>query len=515
MIKLKTQALWKYITGLFLLAVIVACSKPESSVDANSLLRGNGSEPESIDPQLVRSESAGNIVRDLYEGLLTEAADGSLLAGVAKTWTHNPETQCHDFILRDDARWSNGDSVQAEDFKRGIQFALNPKNLSPYSELLKPIKQITVSSPKNLSLCTHNPVPYFLELMVLPVSYPRHINSNAKKPITNGAYQFKSWTPQDKLILNINKYFHSLNNVYFKSVEYITTENSSSELKRFLAGELDITVTVPPGDVKRLRESHASELKIAEVLNTYFYGFNLSAEPFKDNVNLRKALSLAVDRKLLVEKILGTGETQAWTLVPLKMQSYQAPVIEYQTWSDEQRISEAKRLYALAGYTESSPVKFVLRYNTSPLHKKTAVALATMWKTILGAEVELYNEEWKVFVQNRRNKNTQMFRSGWIADVNDASNYLELLSSKHPLNDYAYTNSRYDELLEMAKTAKSKRISILRAAEEQMLQDQAIIPLYNYVSKHMLKAEIQGWEDNLLDHHLSRYLSRQTQQKIN
>ena len=514
MLKSYPKALWKCVTGLFLLAVLVSCSETVPSNNSNVLLRGNGAEPETLDPQLVRSESAGNIVRDLYEGLLTEAADGSLLAGVAKTWSYDPQTQCHDFILRDDAKWSNGDTVQAQDFERGIEFALNPKNLSTYSELLKSIKRLIVVSPTNLRLCTDNPVPYFLELMVLPVSYPRHINTSTKKPITNGAYQFASWTPQDRIILQKNKYFHSEATVYFDVLEYITIENSSSELKRFLAGELDITVTAPPSDVKRLRESHANELKIAEVLNTYFYGFNLSAEPFKDNLNLRKALSLSVDRKVLVEKILGTGETPAWSLVPEKMQSYQAPVIEYETWSNEQRITEAKRLYALAGYSEAKPVKFELRYNTSPLHKKTAVALANMWKTILGAEVELYNEEWKVFVQNRRDKNTQMFRSGWIADVNDASNYLELLSSNHPLNDYAYKNQRYDELLEMAKTAKSKRISILRAAEEQMLQDQAIIPLYNYVSKHMLKADIQGWEDNLLDHHLSRYLSRQTQQKL-
>ena len=491
----------------------MSCSKTETIVDVKTLVRGNGPEPESLDPQLVRSESAGNIVRDLYEGLLTEAPDGSLVAGAAETWVYNPQTQCHEFSLRDNAKWSNGDHVTAEDFKRGIEFALDAQNLSPYSELLKPISSIKVSSPQSLSLCTKTPVAYFLELMVLPVSFPRHINTKAKNPISNGAYQLNRWTPQDKIILQKNTHFHSAAELYFNSVEYITSENSSSELKRFLAGELDVTATVPPSDVKRLRESHTNELKIAEVLNTYFYGFNLSKPPFKDNANLRKALSLAVNRKILVEKILGTGETQAWSLVPPKMNSYQAPNIEYQTWTIKQRAEEARRLYELAGYSEGNPVKFELRYNTSPLHKKTAVALAAMWKTTLGAEVELYNEEWKVFVQNRRKKNTQMFRSGWIADVNDASNYLDLFSSSHPLNDYAYNNPRYDELLETSKTATSKRISILRSAEEQMLQDQAIIPLYYYVSKHMLKADIRGWEDNLLDHHLSRYLSRKTQIK--
>ena len=502
------EALEKVFLGLFCCCIIMACTKSSLPVDSKILIRGNGSEAESVDPQLVRSESAGNIVRDLYEGLLTEAADGSLIAGVANTWSFNPQTQCHEFTLRDNAKWSNGDAVTADDFKRGIEFALDAKNLSPYSQLLEPIALIQVESPKNLNLCIKNPVPYFLELMALPVSFPRHINSTNKNPISNGGYKFVSWKPQEKIVLQKNSNFHSEEDVYFNSIEYITTENSSSELKRFLAGELDITATVPPSDVSRLRESHASELRIAEVLNTYFYGFNISKAPFKDNLNLRKALSLAVDREILVEKILGTGETQAWTLVPPKMRSYQAPDVKYQIWTREQRVVEARRLYVLAGYSESNPLKFELRYNTSPLHKKTAIALAAMWKSTLGIKVELYNEEWKVFVQNRRNKKTQLFRSGWIADVNDASNYLELLTTNHPLNDYGYSNARYDELLEQSKTATSKRISILQAAEEQMLHDQAIIPLYYYVSKHMLNDNIIGWEDNLLDHHLSRYLSR-------
>ena len=502
------KALGKIFLGLFSCSLLVACNNTDTSDNSKVLVRGNGSEAESLDPQLVRSESAGNIVRDLYEGLLTVTADGTLVAGVATSWFWNAQTQCHEFVLRDNAKWSNGDLVSAEDFRRGIEYALDAKNLSPYSQLLQDISKIQVDSPQDLKLCTKNKVPYFLELMVLPVSFPRHSKSTIKNPISNGAFQLEYWSPQEKVVLQKNSYFHSADTVFFNTIEYITTENASSELKRFLAGELDITATVPPSDVGRLRESHAKQLKIAEVLNSYFYGFNMSSPPFKDNLNLRKALSLAVDRKILVENILGTGEVEAWSLVPPKMRSYHAPNIEYKNWTNQQRITEAKRLYKLAGYSELKPLEFELRYNTSPLHKKTAIALASMWKSVLGVKVELYNEEWKVFVQNRRNKKTQMFRSGWIADVNDASNYLELLSTNHPLNDYAYSNPRYDDLLQQTKEASAKRLSILQAAEEQMLQDQAIIPLYYYVSKHMLNENIAGWEENLLDHHLSRYLSR-------
>jgi len=501
------KALSIIIAGFFLSLNFVACTESVTE-DIKTLNRGNGSEAETLDPQLVRSESAGNIVRDLYEGLLTESADGSLVAGVADAWGYNSKTLCYEFTLKSNVRWSNGDLLLAEDFKRGMEFALNPKNLSPYSELLKPIKRINALSDKRLDLCVDKVVPYFFELLVIPVSYPRHISYTTKNTISNGAYQLKQWIPQDKVELIKNNDFHDAASVFFDTVNYITTENSSSELKRFLAKELDVTATVPTNDVARIRERHQAELKISPVLNTYFYGFNLSEPPFKNNKSLRKALSLSIDRRILVDKILGTGEKIAWSLVPPGMRDYQVPEILYKDWTTEKREKEAKRLYKEAGYSNEKPLRFELRYNTSPLHKKTAVAIASMWKSVLGVEVELYNEEWKVFIQNRRNKQTQMFRSGWIADVNDASNYLELLSSSHPLNDYAYNNEYFDELLDLAKSENSNRISILQAAEKQMLNDQAIVPLYYYVSKHLVDKNLNGWENNLLDHHLSRYISR-------
>lgn len=501
------KALFVFLTGLFLCLGFVACEKSVDSVETlKTLNRGNGAEPETLDPQKVRSESAGNIVRDLYEGLLTEASDGSLISGVAETWGYDPQTLCYRFTLRKNSKWSNGETVTASDFERGFNFALNPSNNSPSSELLKPLKTIQAKSPQALELCLEYPVAYFLEILALPVSFPRHAGAERKQHLYNGAYYLEDWTPHDRIVLKKNPYFHAADSVYFEQVNYVSTENANSELKRFLAGELDVTVTVPPADVKRLRESHRSSLKIAPVLNTYFYGFNLSKAPFKDNLKLRKALSLAIDRDILVERILGTGEQAAWSLVPPGIKAYQSPVLKEQAWTQEERIKLAQALYQEAGYSESNPLQFELRYNTSPLHKKTAVALAAMWKTALGAGVSLHNEEWKVFVQSRRQKNTQLFRSGWIADVNDASNYLELLSSTHPLNAYAYANPRYDELLEQAKTETSKRPSLLQAAGAQMLNDHALIPLYYYVSKHMLDPNLQGWEDNSLDHHLSRYL---------
>ncbi|MBT8142945.1 MAG: peptide ABC transporter substrate-binding protein [Gammaproteobacteria bacterium] len=513
----KTKALLNSSAGLFLCLGILlglglfSCSAKQTThqyPDTKILKRGNGAEVETLDPQLIRSESAGNVARDLYEGLLTEAADGSLVPGVAVSWTYDPETLCYRFDLRPEAKWSNGDRVSAQDFVRGMQYALDVKNNSPYRELLNSIIKLEAISTVELHLCTKHAVPYFLELLALPVSFPRHAVSAAKAPVSNGAYRLSDWAPQEKIVLTKNPHFHAADTVYFEQVEIVTTEDPASELKRFLAGELDITVTVPPGDVPRLKQQHSEALRIAPVLNSYFYGFNLSRPPFQNKPELREALSLAIDREVLADKVLGSGEQAAWTLVPPGMPDYTSPETKYANLPPAQRQARAQKLYADAGYSADQPLQIQLRYNTSTVHKKIAVAVASMWKQTLGVKVDLYNEEWKVFLDNRRQKNTQVFRSGWIADVNDASNYLELFSAAHPLNDYAYHKLEFERLLESAKTASSERTSILQAAEKQLLDDHAIIPLYFYVSKHMVNPEIKGWINNSLDHHPSRFLFR-------
>lgn len=533
---LKTKRALLILVGLFLCACGNNGSTDLASNDdvkqtaqqfreAKILRRGNGSDVESLDPQLARSESALNVVRDMYEGLVRQTQSGEIVPAVAREWVFNAGDQCFRFILRDDAKWSNGERVVADDFIRGWKYALDKKNASPYAELLKPLNNaeeilsgelklnnldVRASDDKTLFACLSHVTPDFLSRLALPVYFPRHKDTTSNAPISNGAYRLSERVPQSHITLSKENNYYASEQVYFDEVKFFTTEDSKSELKRYLAGELDITVTIPPNDVPRLLKSNAESVKIAPVLNTYFYGFNLKAEPFKDNLKLRRALSLVIDRDVLVNKIIGTGEQEAWTLVPPMIANYQRVDRPDGRLSQEERLDLAKRLYQEAGYSESNPVTFELRYNTSPLHKKIAVALATMWKEYLGAEVDLYNEEWKVFIQNRRAGKTQMFRSGWVADVNDASNYLELFTSTHPLNDYRFVNGEFDNLLKQASMQTELRPTLLAEAEQKLINEYAIIPLYYYVSKHLVHYDIQGWEDNVLDVHLSRDLSRKT-----
>jgi len=519
------KALMIIITGLFFCLSLSSCTKSDNSkslIEIKTLKRGNGSDPETLDPQLARSESALTIVRDLYEGLLTVDAKGNLIPGVAETWIQNDETNCVDFTLRHDARWSNGDLVTAEDFERGWNFALEKTNAAPYSELLNPFTKnfydakgqatglsIKIIDQNILAIC----VPFFhdelLARLSIPVFYPRHKNTSLDQPISNGAYKYARQVPQEYTHLSKNEFYRNKADVFFQEIIYITTEDSKSELKRYLSDEIDITVTIPSSDMNWLLEDKSKSVRRSPVLNSYFYGFNLDAEPFKDNIFLRRALSLAIDREVLVNNILGTGEQVAWTLVPPMIANYTKVENKDSKLSQEQRLEIAKKLYKEAGYSKQNPARFELRYNSSALHKKIAVAIASMWKQTLGVEVELYNEEWKVFIQNRRAGNTQMFRSGWIADVNDASNFLELFSLNSSLNDYRYKNIDFVTHLNLAEVRPNERKLLLSEAEKMILNDYALIPLYFYVSKHLVKPDVIGWEDNVLDVHLSQYLSRE------
>jgi oligopeptide transport system substrate-binding protein len=252
-----------------------------------------------------------------------------------------------------------------------------------------------------------------------------------------------------------------------------------------------------------------ADLHVDPYLGTYYYAFNLTRPPFKDNPTLRAALSMAVDRDALTEHITGAGEQPAFSLVPPGVQRYDLQRLDYAALPPAERIAEARRLYREAGYGPDRPLEIELRYNTSDNHKRIAVAVAAMWKQVLGVRTQLLNEEWKVFLQNRKQKAvTQVFRSGWIGDYNDAYTFLDLFESKNGRNDSGYVNPRFDALLDRAQAEQdaAARRGLLERAERMLLADHAIVPLYYYVSKHMIKPYVSGYVPNILDYHYTRHL---------
>lgn len=487
------------------------------TAQAATLHRGVGPEPDSLDIHLAQSLPALNVLRDLHEGLITFSADGRLLPGIARAWTVSDDGLSWTFELDPGARWSDGEPIVAADFLAGWRRALDPATASPTAALLDVIEGarsvrsgdtdattlgVVAAAPDRLVLHLNRPLPWFPELLTHPVTYPW---SGANR--YSGPFVLAEQVPGAHLALVRNRHYRQAESVALDGVTWHVIEQPGVELSRYRAGQLHITETIPPGRVDWLREQFGEALRIAPYLGSFYLAFNLAREPFAGSPQLRRALSLAIDREIITERVLGSGEIPAWGLVPPGMPGWNegadAPV------EPSRRLEEARRLYAEAGYGERNPLRVELRFNTSLTHRRMAAAIAAMWKLHLGVHTRLVNEEWKVFVANRRHgRITEVFRGGWIADWRDAANFLQLFVSDSPGNYAFFDDHEYDRLMRQAAEERgSERLALLREAEARLLDQQVIVPLYYYVSRHLVRPEVSGFADNPLDIHLSRWLS--------
>lgn len=305
-----------------------------------------------------------------------------------------------------------------------------------------------------------------------------------------------------------NSSYRKADQVELAEVVWHVIEEAVVEMNRYRAGELHITETIPPGRLDWLREQFGEELRIAPYLGSFFLAFNVAREPFADQPGLRRALSLVIDRELLAERVLGAGEIPAWHLIPPGMPGW--PENDEPPGSNrEARLAEARELYAQAGYSQRRPLTMELRFNSSLSHRRMAAAVAAMWREQLGVRTRMTNEEWKVFVANRRHgRLTQVVRGGWIADWRDPANFLQLFVGGSPLNYTFWQDDHFDRLMAGAEQSAGEiRLELLRQAENRLLEQQVIVPLYYYVSRHLIKPDVKGFENNLMDIHLSRWLS--------
>jgi oligopeptide transport system substrate-binding protein len=285
-------------------------------------------------------------------------------------------------------------------------------------------------------------------------------------------------------------------------VYYYPLENTDTVFKRYRADELDFTQSIPSRELAWIRANMPDEYFQSPYLGSYYFGFNVIRPPFKNAPGLRLALSMAVDREIITEKLSGAGELPAYGWVP-PVQGYEPQQPEWASWTREQRHVEARRLYAEAGYSEANPLVVEILYNTSQDHKRIAIALASMWKQVLGVQTRMLNQEWKVFLQTRTARiDTQLFRSGWIGDYNDAYTFAELMYSTNEQNDSGWANPEYDRLLDEAALQRdpATRAQLMQAAERILLNEAPLIPLYFYVSKHLIKPWVGGFVPNIMDH---------------
>jgi oligopeptide transport system substrate-binding protein len=318
------------------------------------------------------------------------------------------------------------------------------------------------------------------------------------------------WTPQSRIVAAKNPHYWDAASVKLDKVEYLPIENQNEELKRYRAGELDETYDVPSEQLDFVRAELPAELHITPFTGTYFLGFNLTRPPFKDNLKLRQAINLVIDREAIVSKITKAGETPAYGWVPPGIEGYAPESFDWKALPMADRIARARRLYAEAGYGPSKPLALELRYNTSENHKKIMIAVASMLKQTLGIQVQLVNQEFKVFVEARKAKReTELFRDGWTADYPDANNFAELMLTGAGLNDSGYASPVYDDLVHKAQLTvdPAARNALLEQAEEQVLQDEPIAPIFNYTMKRLVKPYVKGYRLNILGFYYAKQVS--------
>ena len=522
---------------VFSVGCLAACGQQDAISPANDaslvvLNRGNGGEPSTLDPHRNEDDGGGNILRDLYEGLTTDDPAAQVVPGTASSWEISADGLVYTFELREDARWSNGDAVVAEDFVAGIRRTVDPVTASTYAQILYPIQNAQAIAEGELppdalgikALGTHRleitltaPTPYFLGLLSHSTAYPIHRPSLAEygdqfaragNLISNGPYRLTEWSVQSHVKLERNENYWGNTDVQIDAVYYHATEDLDAELRRYRAGELDFSYQIPNTQFRWIEENLAGELHVAPFLSIYFYGFDMSEPPF-DDVRLRQALTMAIDREIIAEQVTGTGQVPAFNIVPPGVNNYPGYRYPWSELDDAQRLARAHQLYREAGYSETDPLSVEIRYNTSDNHQRVALAVASMWKENLGVEARILNEEFRVLLQTRLTPSVwEIIRFGWFGDYNDAYTFLEIFRSDHGQNFMSFADDEYDRLTTAAATElnSQRRRELMLEAEKRMLTAYPMIPIYFYASRHLVKPYVKGFQPNIMNRTHTRHL---------
>lgn len=488
--------------------------------EKQTLVRNNGSEVQSLDPHKIEGVPESNINRDLFEGLLISDVDGKPSPGVAEKW-ENKDFKVWTFHLRKDAKWSDGTPVTAQDFVYSWQRLANPNTASPYASYLqyghivniddiiagkKPITDLGVKAldDHTFEVTLSEPVPYFYKLLVhssvspVPRAAVEKFGEKWTQPaniVTNGAYKLKDWVVNERIVLERNTNYWDNAKTVINQVTYLPISSEVTDVNRYRSGEIDMTYNNMPIELfQKLKKEIPNEVHVDPYLCTYYYEINNQKAPFND-VRVRTALKLALDRDIIVNKVKNQGDLPAYSFTPPYTDGAKLVEPEWFKWSQEKRNEEAKKLLAEAGYTAEKPLTFDLLYNTSDLHKKLAIAAASIWKKNLGANVKLENQEWKTFLDTRHQGNYDVSRAGWCADYNEPTSFLNMVLSDSSNNTVHYKSPAFDKLIAdtLKVTDEAQRSELYSKAEQQLDKDSAIVPVYCYVNARLVKPWVGGY----------------------
>lgn len=499
----------------------IAANPPAGAqlAEQQQIVRHIKDEPASLDPLKAVGLPEIQVIRDLFEGLTNQDAQGKIVPGVAQSWSSS-DNKTWVFTLRNNARWSNGDPVTAQDFVYSWQRLVDPKNSSAFAWFaglsgiqnaaaitkgeMTPDKLGVVAQSKNqLKVTLDRPVPWFPALVANVALFPVPQKIIAQqgdswtspgKLVGNGAYQLSERVVNEKIVLTRNPHYWDDAHSVLTKVTFVPINEESSATKRYRSNDIDITESFPKNMYALLKKTLPGEVYTPDQLGTYYYAFNTQKGPTAD-VRVRKALSWSIDRKVIAEKVLGTGEKPAWHYTPDVTAGFK-PLPTFMQQHDQNSLNaQAKSLLAAAGYGPGKPLKLKLLYNTSESHQKIAIAVASMWKKNLGVDVTLENQEWKTYIDSRNSGNFDVIRASWVGDYNEPSTFLNLLTSGNSSNIARFNNADYDAVIAKAsrETSDQVRNSDYNRAEQILAEQAPIAPIYQYTNGRLIKPWVKGY----------------------
>lgn len=509
---------------------------PSGEVFAEQVVRRSSTgEPQSLDPQIWTYGQDGNIAQDLFQGLTTLDPLANTVPGQAESWTVSSDGRQYRFRLRENLVWSDGKALTSADFLWSFRRLFDPKTASPAVSLLyviqngrevntgqMPLSALGVSAPDARTFVIEliHPAPYLLDLLVhraFPV--PRHVVEKYGREwtrpehiVSNGAFLLDEWRPGSHVRLKKNPRFYAAHTVALDAIYHIPVEDPARGVVRYRAGELDVLVTLPSEQIDVLRQDFGRQLRLRQQIGLEYLAFNTRQGATADP-RVRRALSMAIDRQRIVERITRAGEPAAYCLVPEGVQHYpERGCADFESWPMTQRLNEARRLLKEAGYGRGNALIVRFRVNNSDTQRRIALAVSAMWQP-LGVRTQLIGADLKSHQQALQQGDFDVARGVWYGEDRDAISFLRLLDARSPrLNISGFDDAQYRQLLDRADLSVDlgTRAGILREAEQLAMQAQPIAPIHVYVSRRLISPRVKGWEDNPRGLHLNRYLSVQS-----
>ena len=497
---------------LILTALILAgCAsgQPQGSADRprDVLVRLADDDVKSLDPQSISDLASLRVAADQFEGLTRINGAGMAEPGLASGWTQSDDGLIWRFMLRPRLRFSDNTPINGESFVRSFARLRDSATAAPTLPLFEAVATITAPTPDQVQVTLRHPFPALPELMAHPAiaALPLHQKkwSEARPLVTSGPYRLTEWALGSHIRLERNPAWHD-GAAPIAKIEWRPVSDSLTALRLFEAGGADVTSDFPSSRLEMLRKRIPASVRVADYRGVYYFAFNTRISPFND-VRVRRALSLTVERDWIAGSLLATGVQPAWGVIPSGLSGLTAYQPAFANWSRARRLAEAKALLNSAGYGAARPLSFEMRFNSDVDHRRIAVALAAMWRP-LGVEARLLNSEAALHFASLRRGEFSFARSGWIGDLSAPENFLAVHRSDGGLVNYSgFADPQYDRALDNAlKIVEPRaRATAMRAAEARLMSQSPVLPIYYYVSKSLVAERVGGWRDNGANAHPS------------